>query len=610
MSYGLTKETLNDWREGKVIRAIHRAAIYRPKGKGLRDGLGSPATLTAIAFGLIVLFTSTSAWSQDALSDIPEYRDFPVVGSRVAVWVVAQLHLMFAAFILGVPMFAVIIEYVGVRSGDPRYDRMAKEFIKLCLVAFSTTALFGAVLVFLMIGFYPRFFGYLSNIFAPTYVIYAALFFGETFSLYLYWYTWDRLMNKKWLHLTFGVLLNVFGTAIMFVANSWLTFMTSPSGIDEQGALVSLGDAVYNFTWMPINIHRFIANIAFGGAVVAAYAAVKFLTAKSEADKAHYDWMGYSGNFIAVSALIPLPFAGYWLAKEIYEFNQTMGINMMGSLFSWLFIIQAAMIGVLFLGVNFYLWSGMGRIEGAERYSRYRPLVFAVLIACIGVWATPRTLILSQVEKAAIGGEHHPLVGVFGVMSAKNTAVNLIILTTFLSFLFYRRSGKIPTVSWSKPINVVVAAIFATAAVAVIVLGVMGYYVPSLQRVNVLTPGQVGVVLAVLFCVTVIDVILYRRASSSGEVRWGKMTEQSQYILILLAITFCSMMGLMGYVRSGIREDWHIYGVMRDTSPDAFTPTIGFASNVIAAIVIIFGALICFIFWLGSMGDKKGGAAD
>ena len=588
----------------------HQTAPYRTKGNLLPEGLGSPRTLTAIAFGLIRLISSTPAWSQGALADLPEYRAFPVVGSRVAVWVAAQLHLMFAAFILGVPLFAVIIEFLGVRSGDPRYDRMAREFIKLCLVAFSTTAMFGALLVFLMIGFYPRFYGYMSHIFAPTYVLYAALFFGETFSLYLYWYTWDRLMNRKWLHLTIGVALNVFGTAIMVVANSWLTFMTSPAGIDEQGALISLWDAVDNFTWMPINIHRFIANIAFGGAIVAAYAAVKFLTATSAADKAHYDWMGYTGNFIAVSALIPLPFAGYWLAKEIYEFDQTMGINMMGSLFSWLFIIQAAMIGVLFLGVNFYLWSGMGRIKGAERYTRYRPLVFAVLIACIAVWATPRTLILSPVEKAAIGGEHHPIVGAFGVMSAKNTAVNLIILTTFLTFLFYRRSGKTPTVSWAKPVNVVVVGIFAAAAVAVIALGVMGYYVPSLQRVNVLTPGQVGVVLGVLFGVTVIDVILYRRASSTGEVQWGKMTDRSQYILILLAVTFTSMMGLMGYVRSGIREDWHIYGVMRDTSPDAFTPTLGDASNIIAAIVIVFGALICFIFWLGSQGDKKEGAAN
>src|SRR4051812_12042052 len=39
-----------------------------------------------------------------------EYRRFPGVGSRVAIWSVAQLHLLFAAFVLAVPMFAFIIE--------------------------------------------------------------------------------------------------------------------------------------------------------------------------------------------------------------------------------------------------------------------------------------------------------------------------------------------------------------------------------------------------------------------------------------------------------------------------------------------------------------------
>nr|MDQ3347611.1 hypothetical protein [Acidobacteriota bacterium] len=34
-----------------------------------------------------------------------EYRTFPVVGSRVAIWAVAQLHLLFAAFVLAVPIF-------------------------------------------------------------------------------------------------------------------------------------------------------------------------------------------------------------------------------------------------------------------------------------------------------------------------------------------------------------------------------------------------------------------------------------------------------------------------------------------------------------------------
>ncbi len=33
---------------------------------------------------------------------------------------------------------------------------------------------------------------------------------------------------------------------------------------------------------------------------------------------------------------------------------------------------------------------------------------------------------------------------VLGVMSAKNAAVNILILTTFISFLFYKRASKEP----------------------------------------------------------------------------------------------------------------------------------------------------------------------
>ena len=62
---------------------------------------------------------------------------------------------------------------------------------------------------------------------------------------------------------------------------------------------------------MPINIHRLIANICFGGSIAAAYGAYKFLGARTDEERAHYDWMGYVGNFIAIAALLPLPFAGY-----------------------------------------------------------------------------------------------------------------------------------------------------------------------------------------------------------------------------------------------------------------------------------------------------------
>jgi hypothetical protein len=47
------------------------------------------------------------------------YGDFPVVGRRVAVWVIAQLHLMFGAFVVGVPLFILIIEILGATTKKP-----------------------------------------------------------------------------------------------------------------------------------------------------------------------------------------------------------------------------------------------------------------------------------------------------------------------------------------------------------------------------------------------------------------------------------------------------------------------------------------------------------
>ena len=45
------------------------------------------------------------------------YGDFPVIGRRVAIWAIAQLHLMFGAFVVGVPLFILIIEIMGAATG-------------------------------------------------------------------------------------------------------------------------------------------------------------------------------------------------------------------------------------------------------------------------------------------------------------------------------------------------------------------------------------------------------------------------------------------------------------------------------------------------------------
>jgi cytochrome bd-type quinol oxidase subunit 1 len=557
----------------------------------------------ALAGLALAMALAGSAAAQEAAGS-PDYRAFPLVGSRLAVWGIAQLHLNFAAFILGVPIFAVIIEIMGWRTGEARYDWLAHELVKLTFAAFSTTALLGASMLFLLVGYYPRFWSYLTGIFYPTFWVYGALFFLETFTVYLWYYGWGWLSGpRKWIHVALGVASNLFGTAILFVSNAWVTFMTSPGGIDEEGALVSLWGAIYNFTWMPINIHRLIANIVFGGTIAAAYAAFRFLSAQSDEERARYDWMGYVGNFVAISAFIVLPFAGYWLGREIYAFNQTMGITMMGGFMSWLWIVQAILIGVLFLGSNYYLWLGMERIPGSERYRKFVPPMLLMLTIGFIVWATPRTLVVTLDEVRAMGGTHHPVIGVFGVMSAKNTVVNLMILTTFLSYILYRRANRISVKPWATTGMAVQWVAFLVAAVIVVFYGVYGYFVESIVRIG-FSVYQVLAVLACLVVVMAIDIPLFRGARSTGTIRWGTIAPRSQYVLILLAVTFTWLMGLMGFARSGIRQHWHVYGVLRDTSPEAVTPALGYAANVISIITIVFFALVTFIFWLGGLGER------
>lgn len=542
-------------------------------------------------------------------ADYPQIRGF---NGRVAVWLAAQLHLWFAAFVLAVPIFVFIIEAIGMAMRDERYDKLAYEFIKVSITAYSLTAILGGLLLFFLVIFYPHLFQYLAGIFRKSMIWYALLFFAESAVLYVYYYGWHWLQGgfAKWVHLTLGLLLNAVGTTLMFLANAWVTFMMSPAGVDAAG--VFSGDtwaAIHNALWNPINIHRVVANVAFGGSIVGAYAAYRFLSAATAEQRAHYDWMGYTANFIAISALLPLPFAGYYLTAEIYAYSQQMGITLMGGIFAWLFIIQAVLIGTLFLAANYYLWCGMGRSDGAVRYNRYVKYLAAGIVAAFLVWFTPHTLILTNEELKALGGPYHKILGPLGIMPAKNIAVNAMILLTTLSFLMYRRANKIPTVSWVKAGNAAQAALFTAGLLNIFFLGVYhGYFTNTVYKVASSIP-QVLTTLLIIVASTVIDSLMYRRAKEVAPLHWGRVSDRSQYALFLLAVAFTWLMGLMGYIRSSLRQHWHVTNVFRDASSDAYTPTLGYAANVVSVGALIFMALVIFVFWVSQVSARHTTAA-
>ena len=279
--------------------------------------------------------------TQDTAEFYPRYN----FESRVLLWVANQQHLYYGSFVLAVPIFCMCIEFAGLVSKDramaKKYDQLAYDFIKISLTAYSLTAILGGILIFTFLTLYPAFFGYLSSIFRPVMHIYALMFVAESGTLYIYYYGWDKMKEGmlKWLHASMSVVLNVIGTVLMFLANSWIGFMMSPAGVDEQGRyLGNIWHVLHTALWNPLNVHRILGNMAFGGGVVAAYAAYRFLSAKNDEERAHYDWMGYIAMALGVAFLIPLPFAGYWLMREVYAYRQQMGITLMGGLLAWLFI--------------------------------------------------------------------------------------------------------------------------------------------------------------------------------------------------------------------------------------------------------------------------------
>ena len=516
--------------------------------------------------------------------------------SRAANFVVAQLPLLVLSFMLAVPVLALIMEAVGILSGDAGYDFVGRDLTRLLSVAFTAAIVVGAVLALIMTVMDPS-----SMTLAPGVRSLAVLFLVAAGVLYVYHWSWGALPTP--LHLALGLGLSLVGMAVMFVANARALILTSPARVSETGVPIRVWDAVTDLAWMPINVHRLLANLAFGGSVVAAFAAFRWLQSRSEGDRAHYDRMGYVGTIFAVTAFLGLCVANTWPAAGPARPVQALGVTMMGGAFRWLSIVQAGLIGSILLVANLYLWKGMGRVERGR--GGYGAGKFLAAIVAIGfaVWATPRSILSAAPEVP--GTSAYPVLGHLGLWSAANIAVNVLIVVTLISFLLYLQSGKKPASSRLGIANALQTVIIGAAAAFVLVVGLRGHFVEASARTN----DSVYMVIAVLGAVvlsTLVNLLIPQGSMLKRSPRWGEMPASSQYLLILLGVGFTWLMSLIGYVQSALRPHWDVYGIVRDVY---FLPTLRFAAGVAALTALAFFVVIGFVFWVASLGRGRASEA-
>ena len=570
-------------------------------------GIGWGLCSQSFAESTTDLYFKTPGTPQGPPAPSPQETVYSHIGSfdsRLVVWFITQLHTYFGGFVLALPIFCMLLEFLGLSTRKPalalRYDGLARDLTKVALLALSVTAVLGSVMLGIFLYFYPSFTRYMGGTFKSFMPVYAVVFVGTSLLLVVYYYSWNRMAEPalKWGHASIGLLTNIFGTALLLLANAWSAFMMAPAGVDAQGRFLGNGwHLLHSALWNPLNVHRFLADIMSGGAVVLAYACYRFFTSKTDQSRAYFDWVGHVFLFVMVCALLAMPFAGYWLMRSVYSFSQSMGVTMMGGLLTWLFVVQALLIGVLFLGVNFYLWQSMARLRGGERYQPYYQMLLSVFMLALLIWVTPHTVFMSAGEVKAMGGASHPVVGNYGVMSAKNGAINIMILVTTMSFLYYRRANRTMVVSWVTKGNILIGALFLLGAVNIIWLSVYGYYLPAKLRIGLSTP-QAATTLTVLVVGAVINHMMLKGAIVHGPVQWGKISLRGMVGLFGLAVAFSWVMGLMGYIRSSGRLAWHVSELMADVSPWAFTPDFAFAAKMVTLNMTVFWGAVFTLFWL------------
>jgi cytochrome bd ubiquinol oxidase subunit I len=282
---------------------------------------------------------------------------------------------------------------------------------------------------------------------------------------------------------------------------------------------------------------------------------------------------------------------------------------MMGGMLTWMFVLQAIAVGALFIGANYYLWQGMERLPGSERYHRYIKYILYGLVLSFFVWFTPHTLVLTSEEAKVMGGSQHPVIGNYGVMSAKNGAINTMILLSALSYILYKRANKVITAPWARTGDLVIGTVFCGALAIVIGVSVYGFFLPANVRVGLSLPQALSTLTALIVGLLVNRAIV-KNAHSVGPIAWGKMPVRGQVTLFLLGMAFTWVMGLMGFIRSSGRLGWHVHEIMHDGSPWVFTPGLGFAAGMVTLNMALFWVLLLGVFWLSQRGLRQAEASE
>jgi cytochrome d ubiquinol oxidase subunit I len=187
-------------------------------------------------------------------------------------------HFVFAALGVGMPLFAVIIEGLWLRTGDRAYYVLARTWSKALAALFAIGAVSGTIIAFELGLLWPEFMRYAGAIIGIPFSAEGFAFFIEAIFVGIYLYGWDRLSPlAHWLCGWPIVISGAASAVAVMSANAW---MNAPTGFRVVGgAVVDVHPwvAVRNAAAQTQVLHTLIACYLFTAFLVASIYALKSL---------------------------------------------------------------------------------------------------------------------------------------------------------------------------------------------------------------------------------------------------------------------------------------------------------------------------------------------
>jgi len=199
----------------------------------------------------------------------------PLLLSRIQFGFVVSFHAIFPVFTIGLAVYIATLEFLGLRTGNPVYETLARFWTKVFAVVFGMGVVSGIVMAFQFGTNWSAFSMSASNFLGPvlSYEVVTAFFLEATF-LGVLLFGRDRVPRGT--HF-FAACMVALGTMIsmfwILAANSWLH---TPAGVEMREGMIHLTswrEAIFNPSFPPRFVHMAIASFLTGGFVVAGVSA-------------------------------------------------------------------------------------------------------------------------------------------------------------------------------------------------------------------------------------------------------------------------------------------------------------------------------------------------